>query len=389
MTTEIGSDKPPAPDGPAWIGWLQIAAIIAVIIAATLITLSLSGGSGGTGGAGAERPATPVQVIQPTTTGHRVTVTVTGTVNATALVDLTPQVGGRIVEVSPNARAGAAFEAGETLFRIDPRDYEVAVARAGASLADARAALQQEEADAELARREWAAIYPDREITSLAAREPQLAAAQARLLAAEADLAQARLNLERTEVSYPFPGRIVESRIEPGLLAGAGQPYGSAYDLTALEIVAPIPPSELARLGDTADLSAQVRLEGADASFTAMIAREGASLDARTRFIDLFLDPGEARTRLRPGEFAEITIAGPALEDVFILPAEAVAGLNQVRIVEDGVITERSITVLDRTRGSVIAAPFAAGEGVIISPVPEGGIGREADIVAGEAGSAR
>lgn len=382
MTTESGTDQDPHSDRGAWIGWLQIAAIAAVILAAALITLSLASRGGPAGGDGTQRPPTPVRVIQPETADHAVTVTVTGTVAATALVDLTAQVGGRIVEVSPNARAGAAFEAGEVLFRIDPRDYEVAVTRARAALADARAALQQAEADAEIARREWEAVYPDREITPLAAREPQLAAARARQLAAEADLAQARLNLERTEVAFPFAGRIVESRVEAGLLAGAGQPYGSVYDFNALEIVAPIAPSDLARLGDTAALSAEVRLEGAAAGFSASIAREGARLDARTRFIDLFLDPGEARTALRPGEFAEINIAGPVLEDVFILPAEAVAGLDQVRIVQDGVITETRVGVLDRARGVVIAEPFTVGEGVIVSPVPEGGVGRQADILA-------
>ena len=393
MTTESGTDQDPHSDRGAWIGWLQIAAIAAVILAAALITLSLSSRGAPSGGdGGAERPPTPVRVIQPETADHAVTITVTGTVAATALVDLTPQVGGRIVAVSPNARAGAAFEAGEVLFRIDPRDYDVAVTRARASLADARAALQQADADAEIARREWEAVYPDREITPLAAREPQLAAVRARQLAAEADLAQARLNLERTEVAFPFPGRIVESRVEAGLLAGAGQPYGSVYDFNALEIVAPIAPSDLNRLGDTATLTAQVRVEGATAGFSASIAREGARLDARTRFIDLFLDPGEARTALRPGEFAEIDIAGPVLEDIFALPTEAVAGLDQVRIVQDGVITETRVRVLDRARGVVIVAPFNAGEGVIVSPVPEGGVGRDAEILdppASGAGAAR
>ncbi len=389
MTTEPETDQDPNLTQGAWIGWLQIAAIAGVIVIAALITWRLSAGGGASEGNGAQRPPTPVHVIQPEAAEHQVTVSITGTVAATALVDLTPQVGGRIVEVAANARAGAAFDAGDVLFRIDPRDYEVAVTRARAALADADAALEQAEADAEIARREWEAVYPGRDITPLAAREPQLAAARARRLAAEADLAQARLNLERTEVAFPFPGRIVDSRLEAGLLAGAGQPYGSVYDFNTLEIVAPIAPSDLARLGDTTQLTAQVRLEGASRRFSASIAREGAQLDARTRFIDLFLDPGPARTALRPGQFAEISISGPVLENVFILPAEAVAGLNQVRIVEGGVIAERRVEVLDRSRGAVIAAPFDAGSGVIISPVPEGGVGREAEILAAAGGAAR
>ncbi|MBL4544508.1 MAG: biotin/lipoyl-binding protein [Oceanicaulis sp.] len=80
-----------------------------------------------------------------------------------------------MVEVSDAVRAGAHFEADEVLFRIDPRDYQVAVSRAQAGLADARSALDQLEAEAEINRAEWRRQYPNREITSLAAREPQLA----------------------------------------------------------------------------------------------------------------------------------------------------------------------------------------------------------------------
>ncbi len=364
-----------------WIGWIQIAAIIAVIIIAGMITLLLASGGARPGGDPNGSSNIPVRVIEPQIGAHAPIITVTGTVSATADVDLTPQVGGRIVAISESARAGARFEAGEVLFQIDPRDYRVAVTQAQAALADADAALQQTEADAEIARREWEAVYPDREITALAAREPQLAAARARRLSAEADLTQARLNLERTEVSFPFVGRVVDSRVETGLLAGAGQRYGTVYDLSSLEIIAPIAPSDLTRLEDIETLPVRVTLEGSTTTFSARIARVGAQLDARTRFVDLFLQPDDAALDLRPGEFAQIEIQGPAIDEAFILPAQAAPGLQLIKIVDDGVIVEREITVLDRPRGQVVVAPFDFGDGIIISPVPEGAVGRPADVL--------
>jgi Multidrug resistance efflux pump len=243
-----GGETGGAPRQRDWIGWIQIAGVGLVIVAAAMITVWLSSSSDDGPQAPPEQPPAPVRVVQPERGDHAVRIEATGTVAVTAFVELTPQVGGRIVEVSDAARAGAAFEAGDVLFRIDPRDFEVAVSRARATLADARAALQTEEAQARIARTEWESLYPDREITPLAAREPQLEAARARLLSAEADLAQARLNLERTEFSLPFSGRIAESRIEAGRLAAAGQSLGTAYDAASIEIVAPVAPEELARL---------------------------------------------------------------------------------------------------------------------------------------------
>lgn len=364
-----------------WIGWIQIGVIIAVIIVAGVITLSLSSGGDNGSGDAPERASIPVQLITPTTGNHTPMVTITGTVTATAPVDISPQVGGRVETVSDDIRPGAGFEAGQILFQIDPRDYQVAVARAEAALADADATLQQTEADADIARREWAAVYPEREITRLAAREPQLAAARARKLAAEADLAQARLNLERTQISFPFNGRVTDSRIEAGLLLVAGQRYGSVYDISTLEIVAPISPSDLGRLGDTDLAQVRVAFEDGTRAFDAEIVRVGAQLDARTRFIDLYIAPGEAATQLRPGQFAQIEIMAPTRDDVLVLPAVAAPSLNVVRIVENGEILERTITVLDRPRGQVVVEPFEYGEGIIVSPLPEGSIGRAAEIV--------
>lgn len=372
----------PSETGPAWVGWVQIGVIIAVIALSGLITLWLASSDDGNLGAAPAQPAAPVRVVTPQETSYSVTVETTGTVSVTAFVPLTPQVGGRIISVADTARAGAQFEADTVLFTIDPRDYQVAVSRARASLADARSALQQEEAQTEIARNEWESLNPGQPITPLAAREPQLNAARARRIAAEADLAQAQLNLERTEVSLPFNGRITESRLEPGILAVAGQSLGAAYDLASVEIVAPVAPSDLARLGIAEGRLATIQLEGASAPLAGIVDRVGAELDGRTRFVDVFIRPLNPQLALRPGLFADVVIDGPEIDRALIVPAAAAPGLDAVRVVDNGVIAERDVTVLDRARDYAVLAPFDFADGVIVSALPEGAVGRDADIVA-------
>ncbi|MGJ3232458.1 MAG: efflux RND transporter periplasmic adaptor subunit [Oceanicaulis sp.] len=374
------SDRDDGDDERGWIGWLQIAGVVAVIIAAGLVTLWLSSSGGEPGAAPPERPDVPVRVTEPVLADHRVSVALTGTVSVTAFVDLTPQVSGRVVAVSDAVRAGAAFEPGEVLFRIDPRDYEVAVTRARSALAQARSNLAQAQAEAELAREEWNNLYPGRPITPLAAREPQLEAARGQLLSAQADLDQARLNLERTTVSLPFAGRVTQSRVEAGALVSAGQSYGQAYDFEAVELIAPISPTDLARIGEAENAPVRLSLEAGGPGFAGRVARVGARLDERTRFLDLYIEPEAGGRVLQPGLFADVLIEGPRLEDVMILPAAAVAGLNEVRLVEDGAIVSERIEVLDRPRGRVIARAFDVHDGLIVSPLPEGALGRDAEI---------
>ncbi|KAA5802202.1 efflux RND transporter periplasmic adaptor subunit [Alkalicaulis satelles] len=377
---------PQSGSGQSLIGWLQIGAVGALVLAALITTFVLMD-SGDTGAPATEaRTAVPVRVITPERASHTVNVSLTGTVTASAFIDLAPQVGGQVTSVSPAVRAGGSFSADEVLFEIDRRDFEIAETRARAAVAEARSALNQLEAEADIARREWERTFPDREITPLAAREPQLEAARARLLAGEAELAQARLNLERTRVRYAFDGAVTESRIEAGLLVSSGQSYGQVFALDRVELVAPAAASEIVRLDGAVGRAARIRIEGAEDDLSGQVARAGARLDPRTRFIDLFITLDEAPQDLRPGLFANIVVEGPALEDVMRLPASAVTGLDTIYRVRDGVIERASITVRGRERGGVLAEPFDPGEGVIVSPVPDIMVGRRADILSENGG---
>ncbi|MGY6627680.1 MAG: efflux RND transporter periplasmic adaptor subunit [Oceanicaulis sp.] len=367
-------------------GWLQIAAVAAVVLAAIITTFVLMGSSESGDAPPETRAAAPVRVVQPDTVSHRVQVELTGTVTASAFIDLAPQVGGRITAVSPAVRAGGAFEAGEVLFEIDRRDYEIAETRARAGIAEARSALNQLDAEAVIAQREWERTFPGREITPLAARAPQLEAARARLLAAEAELAQARLNLERTRVSFPFAGAVTESRIELGLLVSPGQPYGQVYAAEQIELVAPASPADLARLEGANGRPAEIRIEGREAPINGRVARVGARLDPRTRLIDVFIAPEEGGPAdLRPGLFATITLDGAELDNVVRLPAAAVSGLDTIHRVIDGRIERTRITVRARNADHVFAEPFDAAGGVIVSPVPDILLGRRAEIIAAPA----
>lgn len=364
------------------IGVIQIAGVVLIIVLALVVTQILSRTTNGVEAPGpqTERPVA-VELAQPVQVDHRITVEATGVVAAQALTNITPQVSGRIVDTSPSVRSGGAFEAGEVLFRIDPRGFQVAVQRAEAALADARSAMDQIAAEAEVARAEWEAVYPGEAISPLAAREPQLEAARARVQSAEADVFNARLNLERTRYSLPFDGRIVESRIEEGQQVSAGQSFGTAYDLQALEIVVPLAPAQLRRLGEAAGLPVTVLdTDGASDALAGAVDRVGAQYDARSRQIDLFITVEQAGA-LRPGAFVDVRIEGPVLNGKLAIPSTALAGASNVLVVDDGVIEERPITVLDRPQGQVIAERFDVGEGVVISPTPEGSAGRRADII--------
>jgi len=122
-------------------------------------------------------------------------------------IDLVPEVGGKVVYVSPNFIEGGLFRKGETLYRIDDRDYKVAVIRAESGVAQAEQALVREIAEGEIARRDFEELGQG-EPTALALRQPQRQQAEAALQAAKAELEAANLQLTRTYVNAPFNGRV-------------------------------------------------------------------------------------------------------------------------------------------------------------------------------------
>ena len=127
-----------------------------------------------------------------------------GTVRPRTETTMIPEVSGRVIEVSPSLVAGGFFEEGDVLLRIDPGDYERALITSRSQVRQAEVRLAQEEAEAEVANREWNDLYPDQEASPLTSRSLQMAEARAAVEAARARVLQAEEDLDRTAIRAPF-----------------------------------------------------------------------------------------------------------------------------------------------------------------------------------------
>ncbi len=132
----------------------------------------------------------------------QLTVRSQGTVAPRTESQLVPEVWGRVLRVSPAFVVGGFFEEGDSLLEIDPYDYRQALVQARSRVTKARLRLAQEEAEAEVARREWKELGSG-EATPLTLREPQVEDARAALQAAEAGVEQAQRDLDRAVVKAP------------------------------------------------------------------------------------------------------------------------------------------------------------------------------------------
>ncbi|WP_420131408.1 efflux RND transporter periplasmic adaptor subunit [Rhodopseudomonas sp.] len=147
-----------------------------------------------------------------------------GTVRA-YVITVTSQVSGRIAELG--VKASQYVRKGDPLMKIDPADFEIALASAEAAVASAKADLANKQAEAARRARltSLAVSVEEQQIYNAAA---DMAAAAYRQALSNRD--QARLALSRTQIVSPVNGYITNLVTQAGDYATSGQRALSIVD---------------------------------------------------------------------------------------------------------------------------------------------------------------
>ncbi|MBO6504249.1 MAG: efflux RND transporter periplasmic adaptor subunit [Kordiimonadaceae bacterium] len=320
-----------------------------------------------------------VDVLVPNQSAHTASRRLSGQVEARANVAISPQVTGRVVGLHDNLVPGGTIGAGETLFSLDPTDYEIALERSRADVAAAAADLEQARADASNFVKDWERVYPDRPAPALVAKEPQIRAIEARLAAAKANVRQAEVNLARTNVTAKNDIRIIESNIELDQLVGPNGQYGSFYVANALRIRASAETAVVQALGLAPGKTAKVRVDGVDTTLLSELTSVGSALDERTRLQPLILSVPTGAT-LTPGQFVSLDVSGRLETGVFRLPAAAMATRTSVWRVANSRLEEHNVDIVDTADDFVVVRSFDPKDGIVISQVPTSFVARPVKI---------
>ena len=332
------------------------------------------------------------------------------------------QVAGRIVEIHPRLRDGEILAAGTELLRIDPIDYELALAQAQAELAEldvqeqnARASLKIEERNRDLAKQELerlrkladkgtasASDVDKAERTELTSNSSvqnlrntlTLIPTQRRLL--ESRVARAERDLERTRVRAPFELRIANLAVEADQYVGVGQVLfeGDSVDRVEMDVQVPLhslrrlfldrPPTVLdptrlsEMLPELAGLDPLVRLDLGDAvaEWDAQFVRMADQVDPRTRTMGVVVAvdrpfekiiPG-LRPPLSKGMFVQVLLRGYSHGPRVVVPRSAVRDGALYLVDDDRRLRRQPVQVLfDQGDYSVIGAGLEAGQLVVLS----------------------
>ena len=122
-----------------------------------------------------------------------------------------------MVSVSDKFDAGQVFKEEDVLLTIDSRDYELALAQAEATVAQADLRLQMEEKEAAVVRREWQLLNQGKP-SGLQAHARTTGAGPGCVSSRKSGKGGSPAHVERCQVRAPFDGMVAKALFGPGNL---------------------------------------------------------------------------------------------------------------------------------------------------------------------------
>lgn len=295
-----------------------------------------------------------------------------GTVRPRTETVLSAEVSGTIVSISPKFVAGGVFAKNETLLRIDPTNYTVAVDQA-------EALVTQRQIEHDGANKLRSQGYR---------AESEYASAVAALASARAESVRARRNLERTFIRLPYDGIVRAKETDLGQFVSTGTRIGVVFSTDYAEIRLPLTDVDLAFVdlpgpnqttasggADGPVVTLTAIQKGRPTEWQARIVRTEGVVDEKSRVtyaVAQLADPYGLHNDgivLPIGTFVGATIQGSTAENIIRVPRGAVRGSRQLLFVDqDNKIEIRNVDIVrSDAEYSYLQGGAVEGERIVVS----------------------
>ncbi|MGH8046117.1 MAG: efflux RND transporter periplasmic adaptor subunit [Chthoniobacterales bacterium] len=341
-------------------------------LASAIAVFLLLAGCGKPAGKAPQLAPAPVEVAVAEQRDMPVELRAIGAVDPLASVQLKAKVQGEVTRVLFSD--GAYVKAGQPLFEIDPRSFQVSLQRAEADLEQAQieATNAKDQADR----------YTKLTSQGVASKEQfaqfqTAASSQKSILAArQADVDQAKLSLDWATVRAPISGRAGAALLKAGNIVQANTDVLTVINQTQpIYVTFSLPETQLSAVR-------QWMGKGAVAVVAKDPDKGGVLGNGKLEFLDNTVDrqsgmitmkatfPNENET-LWPGEFVDLVVTLTTEPHVVVIPGPAIMegqDGSQVFVVKDGVATLQKIEIERTVGGNVIVrSGLEPGQTVVVS----------------------
>lgn len=285
---------------------------------------------------------------------------------------------------------GSQVKQGQVLFRIDPRPYQAALARAKGALAQEQARYRQTERDLKRIRElQTKGFASESELDNAISNFEQ---SKANIEAAKAEVQSKQIDLDYTTVEAPISGITSRETVSEGSLMVAGDPNASL--LTQITQLDPIyvnfaaPDREVSNVRSGLQAGSLVR-EGDEQMSVEIKYGDGTSypLEGKVDFTDSTIDRNTGTVSVRavlpnpdqalmPGQFVRVVVKGISKPNAVTVPERAISqgpnGTFVYVVDEQGMARMRPVSTAHTAEGRwVVDSGIAAGDRVIVEGLPK------------------
>ncbi|MGO9817105.1 MAG: efflux RND transporter periplasmic adaptor subunit [Acidocella sp.] len=250
-----------------------------------------------------------------------------GTVTPITTVTVLPQISGYLTQVA--FTDGQSVTAGQFLAQIDPRPYQIQLEQYEAALAKDNASLAQARSD--LARYEKLASQDSISEQQVTDQQFLVRQEEAAAKTDQANIDSAKLNLVYCHITSPISGRVGLRLVDIGNYVTSGSSTGLAVitSISPTTVIFSVSQTDLApvltRLGQGAQLTATAyssddttKLE--DGTLSAV----DSQIDTATGMVKLRADFPNSDNALFPNEFVNVHLLVNTLQNATLVPTQAV-----------------------------------------------------------------
>ncbi len=295
-----------------------------------------------------------------------------GRVGSLQKLNLTAEVGGRLLAGRMPFKEGQNFTRGQLLCKIHDTEQQLSLqARKSTFLNLLASILPDLRIDFSDRYPEWQAYFNAIDLEKNLPEIPKMESSKEKtFLATKSILSEfynirsLEENLRKYKVYAPYNGTISQVNVEVGSIVNPGTLIGSIIRTDRLELVIPVELRDISFV----ESGKRVEIEGQnDKKWRGQVVRIAGLVDPNTQSVNVFIAiENSIRGEIYDGLYLKAKIPGKVVKDAMSIPRSIIRNKDEVFIVEGGLLKTRKIIIQKVSDDNAIVSGLNAGDLLVI-----------------------
>lgn len=279
--------------------------------------------------------------------------TETGRVASKSIIDLSPEVRGKILNGTVQLKKGQSFRKGQLLLKIYNQEAQLALKAKKSSFLNSLAnILPDMKMDYPERYQTWVDFFEAVEINKPLPKMPEIKSAKEKIFLSSRNILGTYYSIKSDEIILsryyiyaPFNGSYTAVYAEPGAIANPGVRIASMIRTDKLELEVPVEVENVKfiKKGQTVNIISANDQE----EFKGKITRISDFVDPQTQSVSVFIDISSKKSaNVYQGEYMSVVFSNILLKDAYEIPRNAVFNQNEVFTVVEGKLKKRLVNIL-------------------------------------------